>query len=852
MLAPSAPTAMRTESPAMSYTFRLRSHYRWSTAVLLAVSALALLGYAAWQVSQEYRYQRLQQSHELDRTQQALERALHSAIGHVQNMRQLGEAHWSGDLARSASASADTLKPFESLAQAGAPWDRLPVAMSRQWGAVFLDPSAGDSEQRVQSFKAMVVAVMPLVAARHAQDRYLQSSYLYDAQGSVVAMYPPLSQAQYLSMLGVTDMRAAQAKVFEADGMQPLRWAGPRNNPQRGPVWTSPHVAAGGRGMVVTLLLPLYEANRLLAVAGTDVALEHIDELLMAHPVSHSRLWVVDERGVVVASTHGQRHRSERVSLADLAVPLTEADALRRPVSPAQWTLVADAPVGALWWAALVRAQGAVAAALGCLALIGVLLRLQRQRVVGPALRLAQFVQDVSEDPDTTIPPVPPHWKASFTQVAASARERQAMVEAITRKTEELERRVTERTRDLTALNQRLRQAKAEAEASSAAKSAFLASMSHEIRTPIHAIAGMTYLLSEADLSPRQKEYVDEVIKANKHLLRLLNAVLDLAKIEAGKLELDSAPFDLDHVLGNVRSLFTQEMRQKGITFEVLRLDKGPVALVGDALRLTQVLVNLVNNASKFTEVGSVRVLVSCDHSEWGKTRLKLEVQDTGIGLSQQQIQRLFKPFTQADKHTSRRYGGTGLGLTITKAFIDAMGGRIGVKSAPGQGATFVVDLTLPRHTESFSPASTTPMPLEIVPGFSGKRVLLAEDNPVNQRIAQEILQREHLQVDLVCDGEQAVQRCKERRYDLVLMDVQMPQMDGMQATRLIRQLGVTTPIIAMTANTTLQDRNECLQVGMSDFLGKPFSPVAFVNMIKKWLVQTPDTELQALHAPSK
>ena len=184
MLAPSAPTAMRTESPAMSFTFRLRSHYRWSTAVLLAVSALALLGYAAWQVSQEYRYQRLQQSHELDRTQQALERALHSALGHVQNMRQLGEAHWSGDLARSASASADTLKPFESLAQAGAPWDRLPVAMSRQWGAVFLDPSAGDSEQRVQSFKAMVVAVMPLVAARHAQDRYLVGPEIFISAGA--------------------------------------------------------------------------------------------------------------------------------------------------------------------------------------------------------------------------------------------------------------------------------------------------------------------------------------------------------------------------------------------------------------------------------------------------------------------------------------------------------------------------------------------------------------------------------------------------------------------------------------------------------------------------------------------
>lgn len=843
---------MRSEPPVEPFTFRLRSHYRWTTAVLMGVSALALLGYAGWQVGHEVRYQRTQQRHELDRTQQALERALDNAIAHVDTMRRIGEAHWSGELARTASASAEALKPYESLAQTGAPWDRLPLAMARQFGAVFLDPTAGDSPQRVHTFKAMAAAAMPVVASRHAQDTHLQWSYFYDAQGSLSALYPPVSHAEYLSMTGASDLRQAQAKVFEAGGTQPLRLAGPRNNPGRVRVWTPPYVDAGGKGMMVTLLAPLYHANRLVAVAGTDITLQQLDELLLAQPVSHSRLWVVDDRGAVVAATHDQRHRSEQVLLAEVAGDTAGAHVYRRALTTVPWTLVADSPPRALWWSALARSQGALAAALGCLLLIGVLLRLQRQRVVGPALRLAQFVQDVSKDPTSTVPPVPPHWKASFAQVAASARERQAMVEGITRKTEELERRVNERTRDLTALNQRLQRAKADAEASSAAKSAFLANMSHEIRTPIHAIAGMTYLLSEADLSPRQKEYVDEVIKANKHLLRLLNAVLDLAKIEAGKLELDSAPFDLDHVLGNVRSLFTQEMRQKGIAFEVLRLDKGPVALVGDALRLTQVLVNLVNNASKFTEAGSVRVLVSCDHSEWGKTRLKFEVQDTGIGLSQQQIQKLFKPFTQADKHTSRRYGGTGLGLTITKAFIDAMGGRIGVKSAPGQGASFVVDLTLPRHTESFSPASTTPMPLEIVPGFSGKRVLLAEDNVVNQRIAQEILQREHLSVDLVCDGEQAVQRCKERRYDLVLMDVQMPQMDGMQATRLIRQLGVKTPIIAMTANTTLQDRQECLEVGMSDFLGKPFSPVVFVNMIKKWLVDIPDTELQVLQSPNR
>ena len=841
---------MSTDSPAVLALFRLRSHYRWTTAILLGVAALALLGYACLQVFFEYRYQRTQQRNDTERVHKAVTQALSSATLHVQGMRSLAEAHWSGELSR--TVPTEPLRPYEGLAPADAPWDQLPEAMAQKYGGLFLDPTVGDTPDKLNAFKKLALATMPVVAARHQEHGYFQWSYIYDAQGSVSALYPAVSRAQYLDMTQSADMATAQNKVFAAGGTHPVRLAGPSNNPDRGLVWTQPYRDAGGKGMMVTLLAPVYDADRLVAVVGTDITLSLFDDILKANPVSQSQLWVVDASGGVLAASHDRLHHQQRLNLSDVQPERAAHRQAGIPLPGAAWSLVTDSPSGALVLASLARSQASLAIALALVCLMALLLRWQRQSVVGPALRLVQFVQDVAVQPEQAVPPVPQLWRDCFSRVSASARERQTLLDAMTRKSEELELRVHERTQELTALNQGLVRAKAQAEAASAAKSAFLANMSHEIRTPIHAIAGMTYLLAEADLSPKQKEYVDEVVKANKHLLRLLNAVLDLAKIEAGKLELDSAPFDLDHVLGNVRSLFAQKMRQKGLTFDVQRMDNGPFVLMGDALRLTQILVNLVNNAGKFTDTGSVHVRAFTQQSEWGKAHVRLQVSDTGIGMSQRQIDRLFQPFEQAEPSISRRFGGTGLGLTIVKAFVDAMGGRIEVKSAPRRGTVFSIELTLAVHAEPFNQAATAPMPLDALAGFQGKRVLLAEDNLVNQRIAQEILLRENLRVDLACDGEEALQRCRAHRYDLVLMDVQMPNMDGLQATRLIRQLGVDTPIIAMTANTTLQDRSECLQAGMTDFLGKPFSAVVFVKMVKKWLSDHPELPPDVGQAPSK
>ena len=388
-----------------------------------------------------------------------------------------------------------------------------------------------------------------------------------------------------------------------------------------------------------------------------------------------------------------------------------------------------------------------------------------------------------------------------------------------------------------------LQHAKLAADAANHAKSSFLANMSHEIRTPMNAIVGFAHLLKRDPLTPRQLDNLGKIGDASQHLLQVINDVLDFSKIEAHKIELDEADFALRDCLDRVLGMLLDRARAKQVAL-TLDLADCPPRVRGDRLRLEQVLLNLLGNAVKFTQRGRVllrvRPLPSAPH------RLRFEVEDTGIGMREAQIPHLFEAFEQADVSTTRRFGGTGLGLAICKRLCELMGGRIGVRSRLGEGSCFWVELPLPQAASALSPTPTHLAPVAAGRGsetsLQGARVLLVEDNPINQEVAQALLLALGMQVHMAADGQAAVRMVAEQAFDLVLMDVQMPVMDGLRATAAIRARpgARRVPIIAMTANAFDDDRALCLSAGMDDYLAKPVEPDAMRRCLARWLGSTP------------
>ena len=427
----------------------------------------------------------------------------------------------------------------------------------------------------------------------------------------------------------------------------------------------------------------------------------------------------------------------------------------------------------------------------------------------------------------------------TISQLSYSSIKMARLTTDITRLNADLEARVRARTADLEAANQSLTQAKILAESANLAKSAFLSNMSHEIRTPMNAIVGMAHLMRRSGVMPDQAARLDKIDTASEHMLNVINDILDLSKIEAGKFSLEESSVSISSLLFNVNSIMFARAHEKGLNLKI-ESEIFPPDLQGDPTRLQQGVLNYVTNAIKFTGSGTITLRAINLGDADGFVRVRFEVEDPGIGIAPDALPRLFSAFEQGDNSTSRTFGGTGLGLVITKRLAQLMGGDAGVMSTPGIGSTFWFTASLKKMEPRKDAVSSAPTDAEtlIRQHYRGCRILLVDDEPVNLEVARMVLEESGLVIDTAEDGEDAIEKARKTAYAVILMDMQMPRLDGLEATRQIRRLPDyrETPILAMTANAFTEDKLRCFDAGMNDFLIKPFDPDRLFASLYKWL----------------
>jgi signal transduction histidine kinase/DNA-binding response OmpR family regulator len=364
-------------------------------------------------------------------------------------------------------------------------------------------------------------------------------------------------------------------------------------------------------------------------------------------------------------------------------------------------------------------------------------------------------------------------------------------------------------------------------------KEQFLANMSHEIRTPMNAMLGFTNLLHKTKLNGEQQQYVENIQASGEKLLAIVNDILDLSKIEAGMMRIEPAPFSLRALLHSVQTMFSERVKQKGLSLSLSVNEGIHDTLEGDSVRLTQVLVNLLSNAVKFTSSGGIHVDVSKADVINDQLKLRFSVKDTGIGIAPGKLETIFERFQQAEADTTRRYGGTGLGLSIAKQIIDLQNGTITVSSEPGKGTEFIFELTyLISKQKAESPAKTVAgLTYESVKGKI--RLLVAEDNIMNQQLMKHLMNNWRFEFDIVNNGREALERLQSNEYDAVLMDIQMPEMDGYTATKILRnELNLKVPVIAMTAHAMAGEKEKCISFGMNDYISKPINETELYNIL--------------------